>query len=142
MIFRSGYLVRFAATQHRFMMKMRQWQSTLNRMGHRSNAQRSSNPDVGVDVGFAEINPLHNAGNETIDSSIYTGRRRSSDPKQKGLIIEWIKALCNTSHLEDLIKPGQLINEIDTDYIQYCYGSDAMKLNVTLVKHPEHGLGL
>lgn len=31
LLLRSSYLVRFSASQHKFMMKMRQWQSTLNR---------------------------------------------------------------------------------------------------------------
>ncbi|KAI1711091.1 PDZ domain (Also known as DHR or GLGF) domain-containing protein [Ditylenchus destructor] len=121
---KSSYLVRFAATQHRFMMKMRQWQSTLNRVG-RPHGQRSSGMDVGVDVGFTD--PLHNTGKETIDSRIHTGRRRSSPNRQQE---------------ESFLKPGQLMNEIDTDYIQYCYGSEAMKLTVTLIKHPDQGLGL
>lgn len=122
------------------MMKMRQWQSTLNRVG-RPHGQRSSGMDVGVDVGFTD--PLHNTGKETIDSRIHTGRRRSSPNRQQGKFAFW----CSPPNLhivseESFLKPGQLMNEIDTDYIQYCYGSEAMKLTVTLIKHPDQGLGL
>uniref|UniRef100_A0A183CBC5 PDZ domain-containing protein n=1 Tax=Globodera pallida TaxID=36090 RepID=A0A183CBC5_GLOPA len=41
---KASYLVRFAASQHRFMLKMRQWQGTLNRM-HLVQRQK----DVGVE---------------------------------------------------------------------------------------------
>lgn len=34
------------------------------------------------------------------------------------------------------------MDEIDNDYIQYCYGSEAVKLTLVLEKQPEHGLGL
>uniref|UniRef100_A0A183CJS7 KIND domain-containing protein n=1 Tax=Globodera pallida TaxID=36090 RepID=A0A183CJS7_GLOPA len=41
---KASYLVRFAASQHRFMLKVRQWQGTLNRM-HLVQRQK----DVGVE---------------------------------------------------------------------------------------------
>jgi len=59
--FRSGYLVRFAAAQHRFMIKMRHWQSTLGRdMGR---------PEIGIDKTIQESEPvsLHHEIFETID---------------------------------------------------------------------------
>jgi len=32
-------------------------------------------------------------------------------------------------------------NNMDTAGIQYCYGSEAVKLTINLEKHPSHGLG-
>lgn len=48
---RSAYFVRFAASQHRFMIKMRQWNHTLRRD---SPFQFRKMPDVGADTNFVE----------------------------------------------------------------------------------------
>lgn len=48
---RSAYFVRFAASQHRFMIKMRQWNHTLRRG---SPFQFRDMPDVGADTNFVE----------------------------------------------------------------------------------------
>lgn len=58
---KSGYLVRFAAAQHRFMIKMRHWQSTLGRDIGR--------PEIGIDKSMAESEPgsLQHEIFETID---------------------------------------------------------------------------
>lgn len=53
---KSGYLVRFAASQHKFMMKMRVWQSTLQR-------EKPPTKDVGVE---RNENELPNVVFETI----------------------------------------------------------------------------
>lgn len=45
----------------------------------------------------------------------------------------------NSSKTDEI---GNMLQEIDSDYIQYCYGSEAEKLHVILEKHPHTGLGL
>lgn len=46
-------MVRFAATQHRFMIKMRHWQSTLNRVkGSNFKDTSTENSSRAVDVCF------------------------------------------------------------------------------------------
>uniref|UniRef100_A0A915EKP1 Uncharacterized protein n=1 Tax=Ditylenchus dipsaci TaxID=166011 RepID=A0A915EKP1_9BILA len=137
---KSSYLVRFAATQHRFMMKMRQWQSTLNRVGKGGSGRlNSSRGDVGVDVGFTNTT-TNNQQQQEKQSQQQQLDQQSIDETIKS-VGRW-KSTVNNHKDESMLKEGRLMSEIDTDYIQYCYGSDAMKLTVVLDKHPDQGLGL
>lgn len=65
---RSSYLVRFSASQHKFMMKMRQWQSTLNRnrsAGTRDVQIERAETSNGIEVSHPNVPELVTHSNGT-----------------------------------------------------------------------------
>uniref|UniRef100_A0A1I7RLI5 ULP_PROTEASE domain-containing protein n=1 Tax=Bursaphelenchus xylophilus TaxID=6326 RepID=A0A1I7RLI5_BURXY len=99
---KSRYLVKFAAEQHKFMLRMRQWQSTLQR------------------------NKL-NAGKDVI---VERDERDHSVPREV------------REHPKEERKEWNDLTVWTDQFIQETYGSDAQKLEITLDKDPNNGLGL
>ncbi|VDL75647.1 unnamed protein product [Nippostrongylus brasiliensis] len=80
--FRSAYFVKFSASQHRFMMRMRQWKSTLR---HENTIQAM--PDVCVE-GREPPPPLKQTSDATIERFEMVTRSDSSDGDAAGMRFE------------------------------------------------------
>nr|CAD2205309.1 unnamed protein product [Meloidogyne enterolobii] len=124
---KSGYLVRFAASQHGFMLKMRQWQGTLERVRA---VQRHR--DVAIDGSIEVISQQNHQSIDGLDSK-QTHRRNGSQP-QMGI------SAVNSCRQPDLVDlENKECNDADDESI---YGQDAQKIFMVLERHPEFGLGL
>lgn len=109
---KSGYLVRFAASQHGFMLKMRQWQGTLDRVRA---VQRHR--DVAIDGSVEVISQQNHQNVDGLDSRP-THRRNGSQP-QMGISAVSAGRQTDLVDREDLHKK---YNDADDESI---YGQDA-----------------
>ncbi|CAI5449532.1 unnamed protein product [Caenorhabditis angaria] len=136
---KSSYFVRFAASQHRWMMKMRQWKSTLR---HENTIQAL--PDViveGREVPKAPIRqsledsppatPLLDAADQ-IFSKMPEKSRPTEIPPPTPNIDEGIEV---DSQAENFERVSSNINGNDSP-------PRGMQFDVVLLKDPENGLGL
>ncbi|KAL3072438.1 hypothetical protein niasHS_017412 [Heterodera schachtii] len=129
---KASYLVRFAASQHRFMLKMRQWQGTLNRMN-----LVEWQKDVGVEQRRRSEEVSNEQQIESAEESRHFHARNTSHP-QMGIGQKFER----TPNFDRLADGSRLMFETEKEYIEYFYGSEAQRIDVLLEKDPMHGLGL
>ncbi|VDP11919.1 unnamed protein product [Onchocerca flexuosa] len=141
---KSAYFVRFAASQHRFMIKMRQWNHTLRRD---SPFQFRKMPDVGADTNFVEEIPLMYYMNASDIASIpessfagnsdqYTSGNSSSKKHTEIAHDSSFKPKPRTSSIND----DQILEEISPE--ESTENGDGYTLDILLEKDPSSGLGL
>ncbi|KAI3415749.1 hypothetical protein GPALN_005333 [Globodera pallida] len=130
---KASYLVRFAASQHRFMLKMRQWQGTLNRM-HLVQRQK----DVGVEQRRRSDDVVSDQQIGGANDGLQTHVRNTSYP-QMGIGQEFGAMSPPSEYSSD---NNRLMFETEREYIEYFYGSEAQRVDVLMEKDPVHGLGL
>uniref|UniRef100_A0A915PK59 PDZ domain-containing protein n=1 Tax=Setaria digitata TaxID=48799 RepID=A0A915PK59_9BILA len=134
---KSAYFVRFAASQHRFMIKMRQWNHTLRRD---SPFQFRKIPDVGADTSFVEEMPSMYCMNALDITSQpepgFTGIS-SSDSSQK-----YAEPVHDTSSkpLASSINGDRFLKEVSPE--EFVESGDGYTLDILLKKDPNSGLGL
>ncbi|EFO27314.2 hypothetical protein LOAG_01159 [Loa loa] len=138
---KSAYFVRFAASQHRFMIKMRQWNHTLRRD---SPFQFRRMPDVGADTNFMEEVPsVHYMNTPDIPNMpepVFTGSSNQytsgDSPSQN-----YTKAV----HDSSFEPKASLINDRVLEEIsleEFVENGDGYTLEILLEKDPNSGLGL
>uniref|UniRef100_A0A914HDQ0 PDZ domain-containing protein n=1 Tax=Globodera rostochiensis TaxID=31243 RepID=A0A914HDQ0_GLORO len=130
---KASYLVRFAASQHRFMLKMRQWQGTLNRM-HLVQRQK----DVGIEQRRRSDDVVSEQQIGAANDGFQTHVRNTSYP-QMGIRQEFGAMSPPSEYSSD---NNRLMFETEREYIEYFYGSEAQRVDVLMEKDPVHGLGL
>uniref|UniRef100_A0A8R1TT13 FERM domain-containing protein n=1 Tax=Onchocerca volvulus TaxID=6282 RepID=A0A8R1TT13_ONCVO len=143
---KSAYFVRFAASQHRFMIKMRQWNHTLRRD---SPFQFRKMPDVGADTNFVEevlivislMNYMSACDKASIPESSFA---RNSDQYTSGNISS--KKHTETAH-DSSFKPrtssindDRILEEISPE--ESTENGGGYILEILLEKDPSSGLGL
>uniref|UniRef100_A0A158Q8W7 FERM domain-containing protein n=1 Tax=Elaeophora elaphi TaxID=1147741 RepID=A0A158Q8W7_9BILA len=139
---RSAYFVRFAASQHRFMIKMRQWNHTLRRD---SPFQFRRMPDVGADTNFMdEVPSVYYMNAPDIASIPEPGFIGSSNQYTSSCSSskKFVEAIHDSS-----FKPrasstngGRVLEEVSPE--EFVENGDGYTLEIMLEKDPNSGLGL
>ncbi|EJW88731.1 hypothetical protein WUBG_00364, partial [Wuchereria bancrofti] len=137
---KSAYFVRFAASQHRFMIKMRQWNHTLRRG---SPFQFRRMPDVGADTNFMEeVSPVcyMNSDITNMPECGFTGtsNQYSSNGGSSKKYTETIHS-SNLGPRTSSISDG-ILGEISPE--EFVENGDGYILEILLEKDPNSGLGL
>ncbi|MCP9265808.1 hypothetical protein DINM_021198 [Dirofilaria immitis] len=134
---KSAYFVRFAASQHRFMIKMRQWNHTLRRD---SPFQFRRMPDVGADSNFVdEIPSVYYGDAPDIASIPEPSSAESSDHYISGDSSSK-KHTEITHHSSFKLTTSSINKEISGE--KPTENGDGYTLEILLEKDPNSGLGL
>ncbi|VIO87353.1 Uncharacterized protein BM_BM6419 [Brugia malayi] len=138
---KSAYFVRFAASQHRFMIKMRQWNHTLRRD---SPFQFRRMPDVGADTNFMEeVAPVYYMNSSDIKNMPERGFTRTNN--QYSSNDAFSKKYVETIHSSNLRpRMSSISDEIseETSPEEFVESGDGYILEILLEKDPNTGLGL
>lgn len=138
---KSAYFVRFAASQHRFMIKMRQWNQSLR---HDSPFQFHKIPDVGADTttyreasqvsGFI-IPTARNVYDENEDGQLLGVQT----PTQSGLLNSASDTVVQAS-----ATPSPAVERQNDEAVheKLSENNDGYTIDVSLRKDPQTGLGL
>ncbi|KAL3982712.1 PDZ domain (Also known as DHR or GLGF) family protein [Acanthocheilonema viteae] len=138
---KSAYFVRFAASQHRFMIKMRQWNHTLRRD---SPFQFRRMPDVGADINFMEEVPsvyyMNASDKANIPEPSFT--ESSNQYTSSGsLSKKYIETVYDSSFKPRASsRSGRVLEEISSE--EFIENGDGYTLEILLEKDPNSGLGL
>ncbi|VDK83204.1 unnamed protein product [Litomosoides sigmodontis] len=138
---KSAYFVRFAASQHRFMIKMRQWNHTLRRD---SPFQFRKMPDVGADIDFTE----------EVSSACYANAPDIASIPEPGFTES--NNQCTSSNSSSKTYPESLHDPnskpktgltsgdrvLEENSSEEFIGGDGYTLEISLEKDPSSGLGL
>jgi tyrosine-protein phosphatase non-receptor type 13 protein len=131
---KSGYLVKFAASQHRFMMKMRHWQYTLSR-------ERPGVKDVAIERSSIEVEEdqkdivFATMPKRTIPEKQTTG---ISESRSEEIPRKSTTTTITTTTQSTIQNPFEEIEESEVDE----NGPKRVLIKIILEKDPSTGLGL
>lgn len=145
---KSAYFVKFSASQHRFMMRMRQWKSTLS---HESTIQAM--PDVCVEgreplpVQTQVDASMHDVQQFPLDvaESMFEKMPKASitapSPRTvKSQLVEMHSSMERNNNQEAVNRSIERFESVNNDFTD---GElPGMRFEVTVVKDPSNGLGL
>ncbi|VDM37179.1 unnamed protein product [Toxocara canis] len=157
---KSAYFVRFAASQHRFMIKMRHWNQTLQ---NENTIRNMKVPDVGAEVGYQHANsPLQKSATNAVKRSsrsvvevdevdlgkasemfaeIPKTRRHSTQLSEPIPTNNINRPTEFTSNVESRESPSDHLRDSSLEEESSECG-EGSKFEVTLTKDPKIGLGL
>uniref|UniRef100_A0A7E4W8Z8 FERM domain-containing protein n=1 Tax=Panagrellus redivivus TaxID=6233 RepID=A0A7E4W8Z8_PANRE len=136
---KSSYLVRFAATQHRFMIKMRHWQYTLSR------ERPSATTDVGIDRSTEPVGPIKKE--EPASSSVFElmPTRKQTIPEDSVVEAPPVVKTASPPRTRKASGTNPFDSGAESSGDGFDQGRDSpqrVNLTITLEKDPATGLGL
>ncbi|TMS39923.1 hypothetical protein L596_006374 [Steinernema carpocapsae] len=141
---KSSYFVRFSASQHRYMMKMRHMKATL-----KSEGRSSDGVDIGVDSQFSTLVREEKKPERTLQTQVSVEsapKPRSSHAEALNVSIPPVDRTFsepnNNETLSDSLAERLEEASIPKDVTIEGMNHDAVLLDVHLQKHPQYGLGL